>query len=71
MLQPEHKEHRAAVANDSIPATTDKPRDFLEKVETGEEWSLGAPPGSEGPVIPMEVAWLSGPGEGVAKSQQD
>ena len=37
LLQPEQKEHYAAVANDLIQITTNEP-DFLKKVVTGDEW---------------------------------
>ena len=38
-----------------------------------QRWTMGLWlwPGNEGPVIPMEVTWLSAPEEGTAKSQQD
>ena len=70
VLQPEQKEHRAAVANDLIQTATNEP-DFLKKVITGDElWVYGYGPEKKGPVVPVEVAWFSTPEEGVAKSQQ-
>ena len=41
LLLPEQKEHRAAVANDLVPATTDEPGS-LRKIITGDEaWVYG------------------------------
>ena len=48
VLQPEQKEHRAAVANDLIQTATNEP-DFLKKVITGDEsWVYGYGPEKKG-----------------------
>ena len=67
----EQKEHGAAVAKDLTRTATKEP-DFFKKVIMEDELCVhGYDLGKEGPVIPMEVAWVSMPKEGVAKSQQD